>query len=147
MVEVLVAIFVMAVVGATALLALTGATNARMQSNTRTTAVSLADSGIETIKGITTPYQIAQDVNGNPLPFVDYTSYLPEIPSGYQICTLNNAGNRVSDKVYGVPWNITLNQAAYSTANPVDPGIQKVTLIVLFNGKEIYRLADFKGHR
>jgi prepilin-type N-terminal cleavage/methylation domain-containing protein len=147
LVEMLVAMFVLAVVGATGLLALTGATNARMQSNTRTTAVSLADSAIETIKGSATPYQIAQDISGNPLPFVDYTGSLPEIPSGYQFCTLNNAGNRVNDKVYGIPWDITTNQPAYGAANPEDPGIQKVTIIVMFNSRETYRLADFKVDR
>lgn len=149
----LVAVFILAVVGTAGILALTGATNSRMQSDVRTTAVSLADTVMENIKGDSTTYQFALDQNGNPLPFVDYTSSpgLPAMPTGYQVSTVDNNGALVPGKIYGIPWNLEPTPTQYYNqpipTSYIDSGVQKVTIIISFNNREIFRLADFKVHR
>lgn len=143
LVEMLVAIFILSVVGGAALLALTGASDARMMSDVRTTAVSLADTNMENIKGDATPYKNA---TGS---FADYTNALTfpaglsQGANGYRVFTLDNTGNPVSDCVYGIPWNISTKQAVTGA----DPGIQKVTIIVEYNGNNIFQLSDFKVNR
>ena len=139
LIEVLVSVFILALVGTIGILALTAAINSRMQSDVRTTAVSLADKIMETAKGDSTSYQS----NSNP---ADYSSAIPagfnaNYP-GYQVYTLDNSGSQAADKVYGLPWNLTSN-----LPDTVDSGIQKVTIIIKYNNQETFRLADFKVDR
>jgi prepilin-type N-terminal cleavage/methylation domain-containing protein len=152
LVEVLVGLMILAIVGTAGLVALTGATKARFQADVRTTAVSLADTILESVKGNSTEYIFA-DVNSNYI--ADYSVVLDSIskPSNYQIHTLDNTGASFNGKIYGLPWNIKpsptsdYNKPVYNLSNKTDPGIQKVTIIVLFENKEIFRLVDFKVHR
>jgi prepilin-type N-terminal cleavage/methylation domain-containing protein len=150
LVEVLVGLAVLSVVGVAAFSALVGSTKARAQSDVRTTAVSLADTAMETIKGAATPYVFAP-TNTNPTG-ADYTANLPSIPANYHLCTLNNTNAIVVDRVYGLPWHLSTgtgdpNVLVYGSANPADPGIQKVTIIVRYYSQEIFRLTDFKVNR
>jgi hypothetical protein len=112
--------------------------------------VSLADTAMETIKGAATPYVFAP-TNTNPTG-ADYTANLPSIPANYHLCTLNNTNAIVVDRVYGLPWHLSTgtgdpNVLVYGSANPADPGIQKVTIIVRYYSQEIFRLTDFKVNR
>ncbi|GEM_PF-1089296 len=153
LVEVLVAVFMLAVVGTIGLLALAAATQSRVQSDMRTTAVSLANSIMETVKGNATEYQIVGDTDADKM--AEYSSVLTSIsiPDGYQIYSDNKTGGAEAGKIYGLPWNIkptptsSYNKPVYNQTNPTDPGIQKVTVIVQYNNEEIFRLADFKVDR
>jgi prepilin-type N-terminal cleavage/methylation domain-containing protein len=147
LVEVLIAVAILAVVGVGSLTALTTATKTRAQANVRTTAVTVAETTMETIKNQSLPYKFAP----NSLTGADYTDAWLDIkgnyPANFLLFTLDNAGTQVADKVYGLPWDLNNNRIIYGETNPADPGIQKVTVIIQFNGKEIYRLADFKVRR
>jgi prepilin-type N-terminal cleavage/methylation domain-containing protein len=152
LIEVLVGIAIVATVGTSGLIGLMGATRARFHSDVRTTAVSLADTLIENVKGYSTTYLFATPASNY---VADYSAILAavSVPAGYTIRTLDNAGSQVNGKIYGLPWNIKpsptsdYDQPVYNLANKTDPGIQKVTIIVFFDNQEIFRLADFKVHR
>jgi prepilin-type N-terminal cleavage/methylation domain-containing protein len=147
LVEILVGLAILAIVAVGALAAVTAATKARAQSDFRTTAVTIAETTVEAIKNPSLEYEFApSSVTG-----ADYTDAWLAIkgnfPANFLLLTLDNAGNQVADKVYGLPWNLDENTPVYGGPNPADPGIQKVTVIIQFEGKEIYRLADFKVNR
>lgn len=147
LIEVLISVAILAIVGVAVLTALTGATKARFQTDVRTTAVSLADTTMETIKGASTTYIFA---NTSLVP--DGALYtLPAgvtIPNNFSVYSLKNSGTQGAiNNIYGLPWDLNTNALISSGTNPADPGIQKVTIIIQFNGKEIYRLIDFKVNR
>jgi prepilin-type N-terminal cleavage/methylation domain-containing protein len=146
LIEVLVAVAIISIVAVGALTALTAATKARFQADVRTTAVTIAETTIEAIKNQTFTYKFAPGI----LTGADYSTVLldlPPIPPNFRIYTLSNENHGttlVADKMYGLPWDLATNTLIYDGNNPADPGIQKVTVIVQYDGKEIYRLADFK---
>ena len=130
----------MAIIGLTAtvfLLALQTATKATMQSDVRTTARSLAVSQMDTIKA-------AGYISAPSGGVANYSPTSP--PAGFQVYTLNRTNSQVSGNIYGIPWDTTSN-AVYTNTNPTDPGIQKMTIIIKSNNKEVFRLIDFKVKR
>ncbi len=148
LVEVLIAVAIIAALGVAVLTALTTATKARAQADVRTTAVTIAVTTIEAVKNQSYPYKWAP----GSLTGADYTDAWVDMiknnyPDNFLLFTLDNDGNQVADKVYGLPWNLDDNVPVYGGTNPADPGIQKVTVIIQYNGEEIYRLADFKVYR
>lgn len=157
LVEVIIGIVLLSIISVAAFESISTAVNGGTVSNKRTTAVSLANTIMENAKGPANTYQFGMDTSGNPLPLVDYTSslstVLSSLPAGYQVNTLDNQGNMVANAIYGVPWDIKetpaqyYNQPQINQSNTFDSGIQKITVIIVFNGKEVFRLADFKVNR
>jgi prepilin-type N-terminal cleavage/methylation domain-containing protein len=159
LIEVLIGVTLLTIITAAGFVTLASAMNAQAVSNKRTTAVSLANTVMENAKGTATKYQFAMDTGGNLLPYFDYAAYayanpgtnvldevLSSIPSNYMVAALDDQGNIVNDKVYGIPWNIEVTPDIPQTSG-VDAGIQKITIIIFFNNQEVYRLADFKTNR
>jgi prepilin-type N-terminal cleavage/methylation domain-containing protein len=115
-------------------------------ANVRTTAEKLAVSQMETIKS--GPYVVAQSGEA------DYTSTIPALPAGYRLITLDSSSTPVADQIIGLPWDVGTN-SLWTASSPVDPGIQKITIIVESNAelnsqgvyREIFRLTDFKVNR
>ncbi|MDD5701457.1 MAG: type II secretion system protein [Dehalococcoidales bacterium] len=136
LVEVLIAVAILAAIGVAVLTALTTATKARAQADVRTTAVTMAVTTIEAVKNQTLDY----DWSPNSLTGGDYTTTWDSIkanfPANFLLFTLDNTGTLVADKVYGLPWNLDDNVLVYGGTNPADPGIQKVTVIIQYNGEE-----------
>jgi prepilin-type N-terminal cleavage/methylation domain-containing protein len=144
LVEVIAAVFILAVVGSIGVVSLTTATKSRVQTDVRTTAVSLTDTIMENVKvnaGLT-KYQFA---SGS---YARYSVLKSSLPADYQVWTLDSNATPRNDSdtlnyyVYGLPCNVTTGQA-----DSTDAGIQKVTIIIQYNNQEIYRLADFKVNR
>jgi len=146
LIEVAIGIAVLSILAVTFLLAVQNSAAISHQANVRTTAEKLAVSQMETIKSGS--YIIAQDYQA------DYTSTMTALPTGFRIKTLDKYSNSVADYIYGVPWDIT-NSVLWSETAPLDPGIQKITIIVESNSEfnsdgvytEIFRLTDFKVNR
>jgi prepilin-type N-terminal cleavage/methylation domain-containing protein len=136
--ETLIAVMIMSIVAAAAFGAIGVATKARLEADVRTTARSIGVSQMEAV-------QAGSYKNAPSAGVSDYG--LPVLPAGYSLFSLGRDGvTLLADKIYGVPWDITTN-TVYIIPSPVDPGIQKITLIVEFNGNEIIRLTDFKVNR
>jgi prepilin-type N-terminal cleavage/methylation domain-containing protein len=136
-IEVLVALAIIGLTGMVFLVALQTATKVTGESNVRTTAKNLAVSQMDTIKAavyIPAPSGIV----------ANYSFSSP--PAGFQVYTLDRNNSQVSNTIYGIPWDITSN-AVYTNANPADPGIQKMTIIIKHKNKEVFRLIDFKVDR
>jgi prepilin-type N-terminal cleavage/methylation domain-containing protein len=136
LVETLVGTAVMAIVALGGLMGLSSGTQAVLQSDIRTTAVSLANSQMEAVKTASYVYSPTGGV-------ADYSSILVGIPAGYQIDTLDRSSTEQPNSVYGIPWDINSNNV-YSGSNPIDPGLQKVTVIIRFHNQEIFRLIDLR---
>ncbi len=145
-IEVMIGIAILGILSSAFMMAIMNGTMVSHQANVRATAEKLAISQMETIKS--GPYLIAQAGKS------DYTSEVPEPPSGYRIDTLDNTSSPIAGHIYGIPWNVE-NNAQWTGTKPLDPGIQKVTIIVQSNAelnshgvyKEIFRLTDFKVNR
>ena len=137
LVEVLVGVAIIGLTATAFLLALQTATKATQQSDVRTTAKSLAVSQMDTIKA-------AGYISAPSGGVANYSLTSP--PAGFQVYTLNRTNSQVSGTIYGIPWNTTSN-AVYTGTSPTDPGIQKMTIIIKSNNKEVFRLIDFKVNR
>jgi prepilin-type N-terminal cleavage/methylation domain-containing protein len=144
LVEVIAAVFILAVVGTIGVLSLSAATKSRAQTDVRTTAVSLTDTIMENVK-VNSGLTKYQSASGS---YARYSVLKSTIPSTYQVWTLDDSGVPKYDSdalnyyIYGIPCNVATGQA-----ESTDSGIQKVTIIILYNNQEIYRLADFKVNR
>lgn len=130
-IEVLVALVVLSVTVLAFMAGLQTATEARALAQTWTTAESLASSMIESVKA--DPYVAASSGSVASYSVID-------APSNFTIATLNRNNNQMDGIVYGIPWN-TVTNAPYTGT---DPDIQSITVIILFGGKEVFRLKDFK---
>ena len=136
LVEVLVGMAIFAIVAVGAFILMTTTTKAVMQARVHTNATNLAKNEMEFVKGVF--YQAAP--NGG------FYAYAPDPPpSNYSVSTLDRDNTMVDGSIYGVPWDLA-NNVPYvqSGSNPYDPGIQKITIIVKFNGSVIFTLVDFK---
>lgn len=130
---------------------LRGALATGIQANVRVTAESLANGQMETIKaGAYDP----DGVEGN------YTLTIPlDLPAGYRFATVNAAGDNVTDAIYGIPWDfrsdIPWSEREVVPGDPLDPGIQKVTIVVESRNQihssgdyvPVFKLVDFKVNR
>jgi prepilin-type N-terminal cleavage/methylation domain-containing protein len=145
-IEVMIGIAILGILSSAFMMAIMNGTMVSHQANVRTTAEKLAVSQMETIKSGS--YLIAQAGQA------DYTAAVASPPTGYRIDTLDNASNPVTGHIYGIPWDIA-NNAKWTGTQPLDPGIQKVTIVVQSNAelnshgvyKEIFTLTDFKVNR
>ncbi len=119
LIEVVIAMLLLGIIGVALLSGLAGASKALVITDERATAESLARSQMEYVKNQ------AYDSTNNPPQY----SLLSSIPSDYIIATTPERLDPVGD----------------GTAN--DDGIQKITVTVSHNGKEILTLEDYKVDR
>jgi prepilin-type N-terminal cleavage/methylation domain-containing protein len=137
LVEVLVGLAIMSIFVTGLLAALDTGTKATAQSELINRALTEGRSQMEAINALS---YVAAPTGG----VADYSFVVPS--NNLQVSTLNRSNNQISGHIYGIPWD-TSADAVYAGSSPVDPGIQKVTIIIQSNGKEIYRLVDFKMNR
>jgi len=145
-IEIMIGIAILGILAAAFMMAIMNGTIVSQQANVRTTAQKLAASQMESIKS--GRYLLAQDGQA------DYTSEVPAPPDGYRIDTLDKSSVAVAAHIYGIPWDVSTNDIWEGT-KPLDPGIQKVTIVVWSSAdlhshgayKEIFRLTDFKVNR
>jgi len=123
LIEVLVALGILAVVGATFITGITVASKGSMVSQERVTAESLAKSQMESIKSWT------YDSDNNPPQYGDAKLSADDIPDGYDI-TIN--AERMDPKGDGIE---------------NDDGIQRIIVTVTRNGETVLTLVDYKVDR
>jgi prepilin-type N-terminal cleavage/methylation domain-containing protein len=139
LVEVIISVLVLSLISLLAYYSLVLASKTVMQANTRTTARSLAEGCMETI--LAAPYTFT--LSGG---VADYA--FAAMPDGYTLFTTDRAGDPVSDKVYGIPWNYMAG-TPYTGISPIDPGIQQITIIIqsTVTGRDLIKLTDFKVNK
>jgi prepilin-type N-terminal cleavage/methylation domain-containing protein len=131
LVEVLVAIALMATIAVAVLGALSTASLALITADKQATADSLARSQMEYVKN--------QDYNSTqPGGEAIYEEIAP-IPDGYSICSVNRDGEIVSG-VIGIP-------CENGTAVNQDNGLQRIELVIENSGKVVNTLEGYKVDR
>jgi prepilin-type N-terminal cleavage/methylation domain-containing protein len=142
LIEVLIALALFAIIGIVFAGGLTTASKAVLVADVRTRAESLARTQMESIKeqqyleADASPWQVTYD-------------RIPDIPAGYSICSLNwttnrtdNCGSAASPSVIAVAWDSTANRPATD-----ETGLQKITLVIKHDDKEVTRLEGYKVDR
>ena len=132
LVEVLMAMFIMAIVTTAFLMAIFTATKAIMVADERTNAESLARSQLESVK--------QQEYKDAPLEGVATYSTIAGVPSTYSIWSVSREGTLVNE-VLGIPWDSQSDEERSD-----DVGLQKITLKI-YRGdgeKEILTLEGYK---
>jgi prepilin-type N-terminal cleavage/methylation domain-containing protein len=142
LIEVLIALALFAIIGIVFVGGLTTASRAVLLADVRTRAESLARTQMESIKeqdyveAAASPWQVTYD-------------RIPGIPDGYSICSLNwttnqtdNCGSTASPSVIAIAWDSTANKPATD-----ETGLQKITLVIKHDDKEVTRLEGYKVDR
>jgi prepilin-type N-terminal cleavage/methylation domain-containing protein len=137
LIEVLVGIALISLVGTAGLSALSSISRINQQSSSRTMARSIAVSQMDAVSAASYIYAPAGGL-------ADYSFVPPD--SNYSISSLDRSDSQVDSKIYGVPWDVA-SSSVYNGSNPIDPGIQKITIIVAYKNKEILRVVNFKVNR
>jgi type II secretory pathway pseudopilin PulG len=137
-IETLIALVLMSLLAVVFLMAVVTATKGTAQADYRTQAESLAFDQMEAIKAAVYVSASYYDPDGV---VASYTFTQPS-NSCYMFGPLNNAipQELVTDKIYGIPWNLNSNPPS---ASNTDTGIQQITIIVQFNGTPVFTLVDF----
>ncbi len=147
LIEVVIAMLLLGIIGVALLSGLATASMALVIADERATAESLARSQMEYVKNQgyrTAPLHDPPDSSGE----AKYDRIADsEIPDGYTIWSKDHDGIIVYDadiaSIIGVPWNSQTNQPT----EPTDTGIQKVTVVIYHQDKEILTLEDYKVDR
>jgi prepilin-type N-terminal cleavage/methylation domain-containing protein len=139
LIEVLIALALFAIIAIVFAGGLSTASNAVNIADVRTRAESLARTQIESIK----------DQQYSPAPPGGAANYTKvDAPPGYSICSFNRASPPsvvncgLSDPVLAIPWD-----SESDTAADEDSGLQKITLVIKHEGKEIITLEAYKVYR
>lgn len=132
LIEVIIALAILGIVAVAFLSGLSTSFKAVFISDERSTAQALATSEMEYVKSldyITNDSQAEYQLDGS------------DIPGGYDIKSRDRNGDVFDGgNIIGVPWDD-------DTASSEDNGIQKITIIVEHNGKEVLELEDYKVNR
>jgi prepilin-type N-terminal cleavage/methylation domain-containing protein len=137
LIEVLIALALFAIIGIVFAGGLTTASKAVLVADVRTRAESLARTQMESIK----------NDEYSPAPTGGVGNYTKiDVPAGYAICSLDRDSEPVndgsSDPVIGIPWDSEGNAAADE-----DTGLQKITLVIKHDDKEVTRLEGYRVDR
>ena len=139
LIEVLIALALFAIIAITFAGGLGTASKAVLTADIRTNAESLARTQMEYVK--TQEYDDDVPYGG----VANYTK-IADIREGYSICSLNRTGPPVNcgngDPIIAVPWD-----SGNNTAVDVDNGLQKITLVIRHEGKDIITLEGYKVDR
>jgi len=138
LIEVLIALALFAIIAIVFAGGLATASRAVMIADVRTRAESLARTQMESVKE--EQYDFAPDGG-----VYNYTK-IADIPPGYDVCSFNRDAEPVNcnpgDPVIAIPWDsendVDVNE---------DGGLQKITLIIKHEGREIITLEGYKVYR
>ena len=145
LIEVLIALAILAIAAVAFLTALTTGSGALIIADERTTAESLARTQLEYVKSQN--YRLAANVTGEAI----YNK--TAVPQYYTIKGLNRTGYNnypvidyayVNNNIIGVAWNTTTTPGHTSTT---DTGIQIVTVIIYHKDKLILSTSTYKMNR
>jgi prepilin-type N-terminal cleavage/methylation domain-containing protein len=137
LIEVVVAVALLGIIGVTVLSGLSTAAASLILADRRATAESLARSQMEYVKN--------QDYREAASPTWQVTyQRLPNIPTGYSICSVNWTTNE-TDKC-GSDASISIIAIALNSTT-TDSGLQKIKLVVKYEGEEIITLEGYKRRR
>jgi prepilin-type N-terminal cleavage/methylation domain-containing protein len=139
LIEVLIALALFAIIAIVFAGGLSTASRAVTIADIRTRAESLARTQMEYVKE--QGYEKAPDGG------VHLYAKISGIPEGYEICSLNlttgvPAECAYTDSVIGWPWDSAGNTTAES-----DDGLQKITLVIKHEEREILTLEGYKVYR
>jgi len=134
LIEVLVALALFGIIAIAFAGGLGTASRAVLIGDVRTNAESLARTQMESVKN--QPYDPASDGGGAIYPTIT------GIPEGYTIWSENRTPDQYVPSVLGIPWDSGNNTAVY-----VDNGLQKITLVVRHEGRDIITLEGYKVDR
>ena len=138
LIEVLIALALFAIIAIVFAGGLSTASRAVTIADIRTRAESLARTQIESVK--------EQDYVEAPDGGVSNYTKIQDIPEGYTIWTVDRDDEIVNgddnDPVIGVPWD-----SGNNTAVAEDDGLQKITLVVKHEDREIITLEGYKVYR
>ena len=138
LIEVLIALALFAIIAIVFAGGLFTASKAVTTADVRTRAESLARTQMESVKE--QGYEEAPDGG-----VYNYTK-ISGIAPGYSICSLNRMGVPVncgaSDPVIAIPWD-----SGNNTAVPTDNGLQKITLVIMHDDREVITLEGYKVNR
>jgi len=145
LIEVLIALALFAIIAIVFAGGLTTASRAVTIADIRTRAESLARTQMESVKE--QDYEDEEElVNGEAL-YLKIPS--TDIPDGYEICSIGRNGTIVKcnngDHVVGVPWDSAVGERLEPLG--ADNGLQKITLIIKHESKEIITLEGYKVSR
>jgi len=138
LIEVLIALALFAIIAIVFAGGLSTASRAVTIADIRTRAESLARTQMESVK--------EQDYGEAPDAGVYNYTKISAIPENYTIWSMNrdevivNGGS--TDPVIGIPWDSEDNTPA-----PEDNGLQKITLVIKHEGREIITLEGYKVFR
>jgi prepilin-type N-terminal cleavage/methylation domain-containing protein len=141
LIEVVIAMAIMGIVAAGFLMALSTASKSIILADERTTAESLARSQMEYVKEQL--YSPAPDYDPGP-PSGGEITYLKilNIPANYTIWSVDRYNVPVENIIYGVPWDSQNNIAV-----DIDVGLQKITVTIQHQGKDVITLEGYKVDR
>jgi len=140
LIEVLIALALFAIIAIVFAGGLSTASKAVTIADIRTRAESLARTQMESVK--------EQDYVEAPDGGVQNYTKISDIPEGYSICCLNRASPPSvvncgpSDPVLGIPWD-----SETDTAVDEDNDLQKITLVIKHEDREIITLEGYKVYR
>jgi len=139
LIEVLVALALFAIIAIAFAGGLGTASRAALIGDVRTNAESLARTQMEYVKSLN--YTYAPDEGEAIYLKIDMSSF-----PRYSICSYNrtgpptNCGN--SDPIIAIPWD-----SGNNTAEDIDTGLQKITLVIRHEGRDIITLEGYKVDR
>ena len=137
LIEVIISIAFISIVFVGFVMSLGSVGKAVLHSDTRTKARGFVTSEMENVKSSSYVYAPGNGV-------ASYT--FPSLPAGFQFATLDRNGLQVNGQIYGIPWDVATN-APYIGSDPIDPGLQKVTIIVTYKNSELVREVSFRANR
>jgi prepilin-type N-terminal cleavage/methylation domain-containing protein len=145
LIEVLIALALFAIIAIVFAGGLSTASRAATIADIRTRAESLARTQMESVKE--QDYQDKDElVNGEAL-YLKIPS--TDIPASYEICSVGRNGTIVKcnngDPVVGVPWDSATGERLEPLG--ADDGLQKITLVIKHESKEIVTLEGYKVYR
>jgi len=140
LIEVLIALALFAIIAIAFAGGLSTASRAVLTADIRTNAESLARTQMEYVKNQGYNDQLVDGeatydkIDGN------------DIPDNYNICSVDHDGVTVncdhSDPIIAVPWDSELGGPAET-----DTGLQKITIIIKHDGREVITLENYKINR
>ena len=145
LIEVLIALALFAIIAIVFAGGLTTASRAVLIADVRTGAESLARTQMEHVKN--QDYEDQDELVDGEALYLKIAS--ADIPNGYEICSVSRNGTIVKcssgDPIVAVPWD----SASGERLEPLgaDNGLQKITLVIMHDDREVITLEGYKVDR
>lgn len=135
LIEVLIALALFTIIAFVFAGGLSTASKAVLLADVRTRAESLARTQMESIKN----EQYSPALTGG---VGNYTKI--NVPAGYSICSFNRTSPPANcgPRVLAIPWD-----SGNNTAASTDDGLQKITLVIMHDDREVITLEGYKVNR